>query len=197
MAAWGRQARSCCSLLCACRSDTSRTGRAHTEGRDFDNSQCLCGLHSMCEAYLLCVSQGDWPPLVRYLGRRCCLLMTQAVTSCFVWWSRMSLGRSNKITKEGGAKPDAFEELVAGAIFDLQVQTDMKADLQDLFITSASEVDVGTGRKAIIIHVPFRLLKAFHRIQQRLIRELEKKMERFLFVELFFFGTHVRQTFGQ
>ena len=84
-------------------------------------------------------------------------------------------GRSNKIFKEGGAKPDAFEELVAGAIFDLQVQTDMKADLQDLFINSASEVDVGTGRKAIIIHVPFRLLKAFHRIQQRLIRELEKK----------------------
>ena len=85
-----------------------------------------------------------------------------------------SLGRGNKIFKEGGAKPDAFEELVAGAIFDLQVQTDMKADLQDLFITSATEVDVGS-RKAIIIHVPFRLLTAFHRIQQRLIRELEKK----------------------
>ena len=51
-----------------------------------------------------------------------------------------SVGRSNKICKEGGAKPDAFEELVAGAIFDLQVQTDMKADLQDLFITSASEM---------------------------------------------------------
>mmetsp|Transcript_6321 Transcript_6321/g.9414 ORF Transcript_6321/g.9414 Transcript_6321/m.9414 type:complete len:197 (+) Transcript_6321:31-621(+) len=84
-------------------------------------------------------------------------------------------GRSNKIFKEGGAKPDAFEELVAGAIFDLQVQTDMKADLQDLFITAAQEVDVGNGRKAVIIHVPFRLLKAFHRIQQRLIRELEKK----------------------
>jgi small subunit ribosomal protein S7e len=83
-------------------------------------------------------------------------------------------GRSNKIFKEGGAKPDAFEEHVASAIFDLQVQTDMKADLQDLFITSASEVDVGS-RKAIIIHVPFRLLNQFHRIQQRLIRELEKK----------------------
>lgn len=83
-------------------------------------------------------------------------------------------GRSNKILKEGGAKPEAFEEMVAGAIFDLQVQTDMKADLQDLFITAAQEIDVG-GRKAIIIHVPYRLLKSFHRIQQRLIRELEKK----------------------
>merc|ERR1712070_110464 len=84
-------------------------------------------------------------------------------------------GRSNKILKEGGAKPEAFEEMVAGAIFDLQVQTDMKADLQDLFITAAQEIDVG-GRKAIIIHVPYRLLKSFHRIQQRLIRELEKKI---------------------
>jgi hypothetical protein len=83
-------------------------------------------------------------------------------------------GRSNKIFKEGGAKPDAFEEQVASAIFDLQVQTDMKADLQDLFITSASQVEVGS-RQAIIIHVPFRLLNQFHRIQQRLIRELEKK----------------------
>ncbi len=74
----------------------------------------------------------------------------------------------------------------------------MKADLQDLFITSAKEVEVSNTRKAIIIHVPFRLLKGFHRydgqvsslsisscnltfsiyrcrIQQRLIRELEKK----------------------
>jgi small subunit ribosomal protein S7e len=61
------------------------------------------------------------------------------------------------------------------AIFDLQVQSDMKAELQDLFITSAKEVEVSSNRKAIIIHVPFRLLKNFHRIQQRLIRELEKK----------------------
>ncbi|KAJ1478973.1 hypothetical protein T484DRAFT_1959905 [Baffinella frigidus] len=51
----------------------------------------------------------------------------------------------------------------------------MKADLQDLFITSAKEVEVSAGRKAVIIHVPFRLLKSFHAIQQKLLRELEKK----------------------
>jgi small subunit ribosomal protein S7e len=28
---------------------------------------------------------------------------------------------------------------------------------------------------AIVVFVPFKLLKAFHRIQQRLVRELEKK----------------------
>mmetsp|Transcript_37336 Transcript_37336/g.88253 ORF Transcript_37336/g.88253 Transcript_37336/m.88253 type:complete len:196 (+) Transcript_37336:15-602(+) len=81
-----------------------------------------------------------------------------------------------KIVKDGDAPIDAFEEQVAQAIFDLQVaQNDMKADLQDLYITSAKEVEVSAGRKAVIIHVPFRLLKSFHRIQQRLIRELEKK----------------------
>lgn len=36
-------------------------------------------------------------------------------------------------------------------------------------------MDVSTGRKAIVISIPYRLLKAFHKIQQRLVRELEKK----------------------
>lgn len=34
---------------------------------------------------------------------------------------------------------------------------------------------MSASRKAILIHVPYRLLKAFHKIQQRLVRELEKK----------------------
>mmetsp|Transcript_87281 Transcript_87281/g.232627 ORF Transcript_87281/g.232627 Transcript_87281/m.232627 type:complete len:195 (-) Transcript_87281:152-736(-) len=80
-----------------------------------------------------------------------------------------------KIIKEKDAPIDPFEEQVAQAIFDLQVQSDLKADLQDLYITSAKEIEVSSSRKAIVIHVPFRLLKNFHKIQQRLIRELEKK----------------------
>mmetsp|Transcript_6257 Transcript_6257/g.17971 ORF Transcript_6257/g.17971 Transcript_6257/m.17971 type:complete len:195 (+) Transcript_6257:94-678(+) len=81
-----------------------------------------------------------------------------------------------KILKEKNAEPDVFEESVAQALFDLEAtNTELKADLRDLYITSAKEVDVAGGRKAIIIHVPFRLLKSFHKIQQRLVRELEKK----------------------
>jgi len=34
---------------------------------------------------------------------------------------------------------------------------------------------VSGGRTAVVIHVPFRKLKAFNKIQQRLVRELEKK----------------------
>ena len=52
---------------------------------------------------------------------------------------------------------------------------ELKADLRDLFINSAKEVDISSGRKAIVIHVPVRLLKAFHKVQIRLVRELEKK----------------------
>lgn len=37
------------------------------------------------------------------------------------------------------------------------------------------QVDVGGGKKAIIIFVPYRLLRSYHKIQQRLVRELEKK----------------------
>lgn len=51
----------------------------------------------------------------------------------------------------------------------------MKADLHDLYISAAKELELDGGRKAIIIFVPFRQLKDFHKIQARLVRELEKK----------------------
>eukprot|EP00798_Chlamydomonas_sp_ICE-L_P001515 gene1515-32893_t len=84
---------------------------------------------------------------------------------------------SKKIIKEKGAEPDEFEESVAQALFDLEAtNAELKADLRDLYIISAKEIEIhGTSRKAIIIHVPYRLKKSFQKIQQRLVRELEKK----------------------
>lgn len=52
---------------------------------------------------------------------------------------------------------------------------ELKADLKDLYINTAREIDITSQRKAIIIHVPYRLLKAYHKIHARLVRELEKK----------------------
>jgi small subunit ribosomal protein S7e len=52
---------------------------------------------------------------------------------------------------------------------------DLKASLRDLYITAAKEVDVGNGRKAIILYVPYKLRKSFNKVHQRLVRELEKK----------------------
>ena len=47
----------------------------------------------------------------------------------------------------------------AQALFDLEAtNAELKADLRDLYITSAKEVDVASGsRKAIIIHVSSRV----------------------------------------
>lgn len=36
-------------------------------------------------------------------------------------------------------------------------------------------MDVSGNRKAVVIHVPYRLRKAFRKIHVRLVRELEKK----------------------
>merc|ERR1712078_250344 len=63
-------------------------------------------------------------------------------------------------------------------MFDLEVSAnDLKADLHDLYFVSAKEFDVPGGKKAITITVPYRLLKNNHKnnVQQRLVRELEKK----------------------
>lgn len=52
-------------------------------------------------------------------------------------------------------EPDDFEEQVAQALFDLEAtNSELKADLRDLYITSAKEIDVQNGsRKAIIVQV--------------------------------------------
>lgn len=82
---------------------------------------------------------------------------------------------NKKIIKEKGVEPDQFELDVAQALTDLEANSnDLKAELRELHIVSAKEVDV-TGRKAVVIFVPFKLLKVVHKIQSRLVRELEKK----------------------
>jgi len=87
----------------------------------------------------------------------------------------MSLFAAKKIVKEKGQDPEAFELDVAQALCDLEANSnDLKAELRELYIVSAKEVDV-TGRKAVVIFVPFKLLKVVHKIQSRLVRELEKK----------------------
>lgn len=91
----------------------------------------------------------------------------------------------SKIVKPAGQTPTDVETKVATELFNLEMAAgELKAQLRDLYITGAEEVSVGpssAGKKAIIIYVPFKLLKQFHAIQVRLVRELEKK----------FSGSHV------
>merc|ERR1711988_190435 len=68
-----------------------------------------------------------------------------------------------------------IEKQISQALLDLEVNSDLKSHLRELNITAAKEVEVGAGKKAIVIFVPVPQLRAFQKIQTRLVRELEKK----------------------
>ncbi|KAH9722772.1 40S ribosomal protein S7-1 [Citrus sinensis] len=81
-----------------------------------------------------------------------------------------------KIHKDKDAEPTEFEESVAQAVFDLEnTNQELKSELKDLYINSAMQIDVPGNRKAVVIHIPYRLRKAYRKIHTKLVRELEKK----------------------
>eukprot|EP00931_Biecheleriopsis_adriatica_P038002 TRINITY_DN2179_c0_g3_i1.p1 TRINITY_DN2179_c0_g3~~TRINITY_DN2179_c0_g3_i1.p1 ORF type:complete len:214 (-),score=60.67 TRINITY_DN2179_c0_g3_i1:43-624(-) len=90
------------------------------------------------------------------------------------------LNARKKIVKEKGAATTELEEEVAKALFDIEVSpsSDLKADLREVYISGAKELEVGKGGVALFVHVPFRVWKTVRKIQGRLIRELEKKFNR-------------------
>merc|ERR1711973_918233 len=85
------------------------------------------------------------------------------------------MARNTKVQKIGDAKLSECEQAIGLALMELESNPDLKAQLRELFIRSAQEVEIGKGKKAIVVFVPVPQLKAFQKIQVRLVRELEKK----------------------
>ncbi|ODQ79701.1 hypothetical protein BABINDRAFT_36073 [Babjeviella inositovora NRRL Y-12698] len=80
------------------------------------------------------------------------------------------------ISKILNTNPSELELSIAQAFLDLEASaSDLKSDLRTLQFKSAREIDVAGGKKAIAIFVPVPSLSSYHKVQQRLIRELEKK----------------------
>jgi len=83
---------------------------------------------------------------------------------------------NKKIVKARDEAVSELEEAVAKAFVELEITSkEMSADLRDLYILAAKEVEAANNKKAIVIFVPYKLHKRFQKLQSRLIRELEKK----------------------
>ncbi|KIW72774.1 40S ribosomal protein S7 [Phialophora macrospora] len=90
----------------------------------------------------------------------------------------MSQPALNKIAHNSPSRqqPSELETSIATALYELETNIpELKVALRPLQFVSARELEVGHGKRAIVIFVPVPLLAGFHKVQQRLTRELEKK----------------------
>jgi small subunit ribosomal protein S7e len=89
----------------------------------------------------------------------------------------MEGAKTKLVAKHQGPAPTELELTVAKAVFELQnSQNEIAADLCALQLYGARELDLGNGRRALVLVVPVPQLKAWQKIQSRLLHELSKKL---------------------
>ena len=86
----------------------------------------------------------------------------------------------SKIVKRSGETPSELELEVAKALFDIEASPscDFKVEMKEIVISSVDELEVKAGRKAVIVHFPYKSWRVVSKIHGRLIRELEKKLSK-------------------
>lgn len=88
----------------------------------------------------------------------------------------MSAGPRKKLRKSARKDPTPLEDEVAQALYDLEVNNkNLKPALSSLYVNTAKEVEIGQGKRAIVLFFPLRFIRKFHKIQKQLVVELEKK----------------------
>ncbi|KAL0222318.1 hypothetical protein RCL1_002172 [Eukaryota sp. TZLM3-RCL] len=76
--------------------------------------------------------------------------------------------------------PIPIEESVASALFEIETNNaDLGVHLKNLYITSVREVELESGRKALVVFVPVPQMRSYQKIHDRLVSELEKKFSGF------------------
>ncbi|KAL8091388.1 hypothetical protein AgCh_033847 [Apium graveolens] len=151
--------------------ETAKTWKTHVVEINVDASVVINYL-----SFFVGMVRHDHEGFQDFVRSRYDILCHQALGLLLVLQRAVKMYTSKKkISKDNGLEPTEFEESVAQALFDLEnTNQDLKSDLKDLYINSAAQIDIA-NRKAVVIHVPYRLRKAFRKIHLKLVRELEKK----------------------
>lgn len=61
---------------------------------------------------------------------------------------------ATKIIKSGGAEPDEFEKTVSQALLELELNSELKPQLRDLYITRARELEFATKKVKKVKNYP-------------------------------------------